>query len=102
MPNLANKMNKVGEGYDNEIIIADIDGDAKPSGVKIGSSSISSSPNNNTVATESGIKSYIDENTVTIDKISTSRTVATTEDDASDGKVISEKGLLSLINWNVI
>lgn len=54
------KMAKVGTGKADEIIVADENGDAKASGVKIGGGAFADAVDANTVATELGAKTYAD------------------------------------------
>ena len=92
-----NKMNKVESGHEGEIIVASSDGGAKVSGVKIGSESIATNPNQYTVATEKAVVDYVSNNTIPKDRISRSDQLPNSIDDASDEKLISEKSLLTIL-----
>ena len=77
------KMDKVGTGNTNEIIIADANGNASASGKTIGGATLNASPNANTVATEaavnavkSALQSSITANTNKINTINGSSSTA--------------------------
>lgn len=59
---LPNKLNKVEQNKTAEIITAQADGTISPCGKKVGGATLSATPNQNTVATEQAVKSYVDTN----------------------------------------
>lgn len=100
---IGDKMLKVGTGYTGEILTADSDGNAYPSGVKIKRDTITTgSLSNKFVPTEKGIVEYINANTINKNKISTSDHIPTSLEEASDTKIASEKALVKVMSWNVI
>lgn len=56
----ASKLDKVAIGHTGEIISANADGTISVSGKSVGSSTLASTPNANTVATEAAVKAYAD------------------------------------------
>jgi hypothetical protein len=60
VPSDTTKVNKVDVGHVDEIITATADGYIKLSGTKVGGSTLSSTPDVNTVATEAAVKTYAD------------------------------------------
>ena len=53
------KMSKVGTGKEGYVLVADATGDAAASTVKVGASTISETPDANTLATEAAVASYV-------------------------------------------
>lgn len=60
VPSDTSKVNKVETGHVDEIITATAEGDIKLSGAKVGGSTLSSTPDVTTVATEVAVKTYAD------------------------------------------
>lgn len=93
--NINAKMTKVGTGHTSEVIVADANGDAAASGKKIGSDTFNTTPNANTLATEAGVKGYVDGYAV-----AKANVVASIDADAASAvKVTSEKAIVDAMTW---
>lgn len=93
------KMSKVDAGHADEILVADADGDAALSGVKVGGETFKDTPDGATLATEAGVAGYVGSKTVAKSNIVTAGNVAGTLAGASDEKVVSEKALVDAMTW---
>lgn len=60
VPSDTNKLDKVTTGHVDEVITANADGTIKVSGKSIGGATLVATPDSNTLATESAVKSYAD------------------------------------------
>lgn len=96
---IAAKMAKVGTGHANEIIVATTEGDAAASGYKLGGETISTAADAATVATELGVKSYVEGYAVAKSNVVAAGSMATTVTAASDAKVTSEKAVVDAMSW---
>lgn len=93
------KMSKVDTGHAGEVIIAASDGDSALSGVTIGGSVFKENPDGSTLATEGGIVDYINRVAVQKSKIVVSDNMATTVENASEEKVVSEEAVVNSLSW---
>ena len=91
-----NYMNKVEEGHADEVIIADINGNAVASGMKIGSSEFSGS--DNYLATEFGVKSFSDKEMVHKENVTNSLNYSA----PSNKLIVSEKAFLEALQIQVV
>lgn len=97
---ISNKLDKVDEQREDEIIIAKADGTVKTSGKKVGGTTLSDSPNGNTLATEAAVSAI--KNTlegfinVKVNKSDIATTIGNV-DTALDTKVASEKAVATAI-----
>lgn len=89
------KMTKVGTGHTDEVIVADANGDASASGKKLGGESFNATPNATTLATEAGVKGYVDGYAVAKTNVVASIDAAS----ASSVKVTSEKAIVDAMTW---
>lgn len=89
------KMTKVGSGHTDEVIVADANGDASASGKKLGGESFNATPNATTLATEAGVKGYVDGYAVAKTNVVASIDAAS----ASSVKVTSEKAIVDAMTW---
>lgn len=96
---IAAKMAKVGTGHAGEIITATTEGDAAASGYKLGGETISATADAATVATELGVKSYVEGYAVAKTDVVASGAMAATVAAASDTKVTSEKAVVDAMTW---
>ena len=88
---MSDYMKKVDEGHADEVIISDIEGNAVPSGVKIGSAEFSGSDSH--LATGSGVKSYADKEMVSKENV----TNTLNSSNPSEKKIVSEKAFLEAL-----
>ena len=96
---ISTKMTKVGAGAENQVIIANADGDAKASGSTIGGAAFKDTPDAATLATEKGVTTYVDGYAVAKTSVVASGNMATTVAAASDEKVTSEKAVVEAMTW---
>ena len=96
---IATKMTKVGSGHEDEVIIADANGDAAASGKKVGGATFNATPNDVTIATEKGVTNYVEGYAVAKTNVVASGDMATTVSAASDEKVTSEKAIVDMMTW---
>lgn len=96
---IATKMTKVGTGHEDEVIIADANGDAAASGKKVGGATFNATPNDVTIATEKGVTNYVEGYAVAKTNVVASGAMATTVAAASDEKVTSEKAIVDMMTW---
>ena len=98
VPADTSKIDKVEAGHVDEIITATADGGIKLSGTKVGGSTLSSTPDATTVATEVGVKTYAD--SVAQSALSSAKTYA---DSVGTTTLTSAKtyadGLITWVNW---
>lgn len=98
---LSDKLDKVEENHENEIIIANTNGSVKTSGKKVGGETISNSPNANTLATEAAVSAIratlVDQISTKISKSDITQEIHT-ESLASENKVVSEKAVAGAID----
>lgn len=95
VPSDENKLNKVATSHINEVIIANADGTIKVSGTTLGNETLSSTPNVNTLATETAVKNYAD--TVAANAKGEAITEATSL--ASTAETNAKKYADELIEW---
>lgn len=91
------KMNKVAAGHADEILVADADGQAALSGVKVGGEALADTPDSVTLATEKAVSAYVGANAVAKSNVST--TMPASAAAASDEKVLSEKAVAGIMEW---
>lgn len=98
----SNIMTTVGFDKADQIIIADDEGNAKASGVKI-SEQISEVPSNKFVPTEKAVADYLEDNAVVkADITSYEEFKKLTPETATDRKLASERTLLEQMSWGVL
>lgn len=93
------KMNKVETGHADEVIVADANGDAKLSGIKVGGAALSENPDTATLATEKAVKDHVAGYAVAKTNVVAMGNLATTVAAASDEKVASEKAIVDAMTW---
>lgn len=96
---LATKMNKVGTGHTDEVIVADANGDAAASGVKVGGAALADTPDAATLATEKAVTDYVAGYAVAKTDVVAAGSMAATVAAASDTKVASEKAIVDALTW---
>lgn len=96
---IATKMSKVGTGHEDEVIVADANGDAAASGKKVGGATFNTTPNDVTIATEKGVTTYVEGYAVAKTNVVASGSMATIVAAASDEKVTSEKAIVDMMTW---
>ena len=96
---IATKMDKVGAGHENEIIIADAEGNAAASGYKLGGATLAETPDAATAATEAAVVDYVEGYAVAKTDVVAAGSMATTVAAASDTKVTSEKAVVDAMTW---
>lgn len=98
VPSDNSKVGKVEEGHVDEIITATADGNIKLSGTKVGGSTLATTPDAITVATEAGVKAYAD--SVGQSALSSAKTYADSKATTtlSDAKTYAD-GLVTWTNW---
>lgn len=96
---LATKMNKVGTGHTDEVIVADANGDAAASGVKVGGAALADAPDAATLATEKAVTDYVTGYAVAKTDVVAAGSMATAVAAASDTKVASEKAIVDALTW---
>lgn len=96
---ISNKMDKVGAGHENEIIVADAAGNAAASGYKVGGATLAESPDAATAATEAAVVGYVEDYAVAKTDVVAAGAMATTVAAASDTKVTSEKAVVEAMTW---
>ena len=97
------KADKVAAAHANELLVADATGNNKLSGVKVGGTTIATTPNATTVATEAAVKAIV--NSLNINNyVEKASIVAETVDaaNASTTKVVSEKALVNALSWKTV
>lgn len=110
IPPTTTKMDKVGIGHEDEVIIADVDGNAKASGYKIGADTININLNEQkkllaTEAAVTAVKNDIEQRAEDTyvklqNVITTANDIDVNNPDAD--KVISEYALVEAMSWNEI
>lgn len=95
VPDDTTKATKIGTGHTDEILTASSDGNITGSGVKIGTSTLSTAPDADTVATEVAVKTYAD--TVGKNAVSTAASDATTK--ANNAETNAKTYANGLITW---
>lgn len=95
VPDDTTKATKLGTGYTNNILVASSDGDIANSGVQIGTNVLSSTPDDDTVATEVAVKTYVD--SVATSVISTASNDATQKANTAESNAKTYAD--SLIEW---
>ena len=93
------KMSKVASGHADELIVADANGDAALSGVKVGGATFAATPDDKTAATEKGAVAYVQGYAVAKANVVAAGSMATTVTAASDEKVASEKAIVDALTW---
>lgn len=93
------KMTKVATGHAGEFIMADANGDAALSGIKVGGATFASAPDDKTAATEKGAVAYVQGYAVAKANVVAAGSMATTVKAASDEKVASEKAIVDALTW---
>lgn len=98
VPSDTNKLDKVTTGHVDEIITANADGTVKVSGKSIGGATLVPTPDSNTLATESAVKSYAD--SVGNTALTNAKSYADSGDTTtlSSAKTYAE-GLITWTNW---
>jgi len=98
VPADTSKIDKVETGHVDEIITATAEGGIKLSGTKVGGSTLATTPDMNTVATEAGVKAYAD--SVGQSALSSAKTYADSKATTtlSDAKTYAD-GLITWTNW---
>ncbi|WP_301066406.1 hypothetical protein [uncultured Duncaniella sp.] len=91
------KMNKVAAGHADEILVADADGQAALSGVKVGGEALAVTPDAATLATEKAVAAYVTANALAKSNVSTAMPASSAA--ASDEKVLSEKAVAGVMEW---
>ena len=100
--NSLNIMTTVGFDKTDQIILADEEGNAKASGVKI-TEQIAEIPSNKFVPTEKAVASYLEDNAIVKRDITTYEEFKKlTHGTATDRKLASERTLLEQMSWDVI
>lgn len=89
------KMTKIGEGYDGQILIADTTGNAAPSGKTIGSDTFGSNPSKNVLATEKGVVNYVTGRSLMKSDIVEADDMHKDPSEAFDDKIPSEKAIVA-------
>lgn len=98
VPDDTTKATKLGTGYTNNILVASSDGDIANSGVQIGTNVLSGTPDDDTVATEVAVKTYVD--TVATNVLSTASSDATSKANTAESNAKSyADGLIVWNNW---
>ena len=96
---IGTKMDKVGAGHEGEIITADAEGNAAASGIKLGGATLAEQADAATVATEAGVKAYVNGYAVAKTDVVAAGAMAATVAAASDEKVTSEKAVVEALTW---
>ena len=102
------KMDKVGEGKENQLLLADATGNAKAAGIIVGGATLSDTPDALTLATEAAVAAMrtaletkvADEYVAKTDIVGSLASINV--DAASESKVVSEKALVEAMAWNVL
>lgn len=92
---MSNYMTKVDEGHADEVLLSDIEGNAVPSGVKIGGANLTGS--DTVLATEQAVKNYAEEEMVSKDQVVSSMNISNPSD-----KLISERAFLEAMQIIVV
>lgn len=92
-------MRKVDPNRGGEVLIANDNGDAALSGVKIGGDRFKDVPDCETLATEKGIVTFVDEYAVKQSDIIKSSEITEDVEEASDDKIPSEKAVIDILSW---
>lgn len=93
------KMNMVGTGKANELLTATADGHAQTSGVKVGSATLSATPNAATIATEAAVNTFVTGYAVAKTDVVANGSMSATVAEASDTLVPSEKAVVNAMSW---
>lgn len=93
------KMAKVTAGKVDEVLVATADGNAKTSGVKVGSATMNASPNAATLATEAAVNAFVRSYSVAKENVVADGALNATVAAASDEMVPSEKAVVAAISW---
>lgn len=97
-----NFMTTVGFNSADQIILADDEGNAKASGVKI-TEQISESPSNKFVPTEKAVSDFLNENAIVKSNITTyEEFLKLTSETTTDRKLASERTLFEQMSWGII
>lgn len=100
------KLERVQTNRQDEIIISNIDGTVKVSGIKIGKDTLSSTPNVQTVATEKAVSIEIEILTDELNNLILKQNVVNSTNISveapSQDKVISEEALISALQWKTL
>lgn len=92
---MSNYMSKVDEGHADEVLLSDFEGNAVPSGVKIGDANFTGS--DTVLATEQSVKNYAEEEMVSKDQVASSMNISNPSD-----KLVSEKAFLEAMQIIII
>ena len=98
VPSDTNKLDKVSIGHVDEIIIANADGTIKTSGKSIGGATLVPTPDENTLATETAVKSYADN--VANEALNNAKTYSDNGDASTlDSAKEYADGLITWVKW---
>lgn len=108
VPPTTSKMDKVGEGHQDEVIVADVEGNAAASGYKIGSTTLNSNATaqKTLLATEAAVTAVKNEveNTAELTYVKLEDVIQYADEidvnNPSPEKVISENALVEAMSWN--
>ena len=89
-------MTKIENPIEGEVLIADAEGNAQSSGVTIGGSNFTG--DKNTLATESGVKKFANDNMVSKDNVSSNIDTS----NPSDKNIVTEAAFLKAMQINVV
>lgn len=96
---IATKMDKVAAGHADEVLLADAQGNAALSGVKVGGANLAANPDAATLATEAAVKAKVEGYAVAKTSVVANGSMATSVAAASDEKVTSEKAVVDALTW---
>lgn len=97
-----NLMTTVGFDKAEQIILANEEGNAKASGVKI-TERIAENPTNKFVPTEKAVAEFLEDNAIVKSNITTyEKFQKLTSETATDRKLVSERALLEQLSWEVL
>lgn len=96
---IALKMDKVDAGHADEILLADAQGNAALSGVKVGGATLAATPDAATVATEAAVVAKVEGYAVAKTSVVAQGSMAASVAAASDEKVTSEKAVVDALTW---
>ena len=98
-----NKLNVIADAaaHENEVLLANADGQVKLSGVKVGGATLAGTPNAVTLATEAAVKALVDSVQANIDQAVLKTDIATTlnAESPSETKVASESAVVAALSW---
>ena len=96
---IALKMDKVDAGHADEILLADAQGNAALSGVKVGGATLADAPDAATVATEAAVVAKVEGYAVAKTSVVAQGNMAASVAAASNEKVTSEKAVVDALTW---